>query len=161
MAGARAVRIISVSCVWAFSSQANVRGRSIEHNRLDAGVDQIAFVEHAAGRADAGLHEGPLLEPRDQRRIVALVDIRLAAVIGREGQQAARRQADQCRLEVVEAADLIAAATRKVRVAGRPDRMGRRSCSCHTAIDGDGLAAKLRRYQPPEMETRGASSCLR
>src|SRR5204863_8409582 len=80
---------------------------------------ETELVEHAPRRADAGLEENALLEPRDQREVVSLKDVRLAAVVRREGEQARRRQTDERRLQIVEAADLIAAAARQVRIARR------------------------------------------
>src|SRR5205814_944228 len=65
--------------------------------------------------------ERTLPESRNQRHVVALIDIRLAAVVRRERQQAVRRQTDQARLQIVEAAHLVSAAVRQIRVGRRAE----------------------------------------
>ena len=90
-----------------------VRGR----DRVEAGVEQVAVVERATVRADAAAQERAVREPRVEVDVEALIHVRLAAEVGREANQAVGRQVqrEHRRLQIVEAADLIAAAVRQVR----------------------------------------------
>jgi len=99
----------------------SVASRQSSTISLNPRVHQVALVEDPLRGVHAGLHERALREAGDRRHFEALVDVRLATVVLREGDRAAGRQAHQRRLEIVQPAHRIAAAARQVRIARRVD----------------------------------------